>query len=187
MNHKIKKVFCFVAAAMLFAGVSQAGELFVWTDKHGKQHITDTEPPPSAKGKIERVGFRRSSPGEIRAWQNYENQRLSSRVAADERRNAIGHAYDARAEEARSAQAEIQAARDSRANRLRDVVGAVSDSGALGKYRDTIETMARNKEAQIRSGTDRPMSQSEDTRYHIREAVDQKIMEERIIHGDWRK
>lgn len=179
MNDMATRCFCLAIGLMFYAGICQAGELFVWTDKHGKQHITDTEPPPSAKKITDRVTFRRTSAYEVRAWQDSENRSLSRRVEADQRRSEQIQAVAARDEQKRS----VQDSRDKRADQLRAVVGAVAGSGALGSYRETIETMARNKEEQIRAGTDRPMSQAEDMRFHMRQEIDQRIREDRIING----
>lgn len=182
MKNKAKKIVCFAAATILLSGVCQAGELYIWTDKNGKQHITDTEPPASAKKLIDRVTYKRNSASEIRAWQSREDRSLAIREQADAIRSdriAADQARSDAASSARSSREAIQAERNARADQYRKVVDAVGGSRTFGAYGSTVENLTKIREEQIRNGTEPAYSVDKEIKYQQHQ-IDQLRMQSDI-------
>lgn len=157
-----------------------AGEVYIWTNAEGIKQITDTPPPESVKGKVEKETSRRDAPHEIANWQRKNKAAVDgaySKIQAQERIRQ----QNIESERARNSAATQVVTRDQRASQFesdaRKRLQFVRDQGVnLPQANiDMLEKTAAAKADQIRKGTDTPMPASEDAAFHRKQEIDSAL------------
>jgi hypothetical protein len=154
-----------------------AGEVYIWTNAEGIKQITDTPPPESVKGKVEKETSRRDAPHEIENWQRKNKAAVDgaySKIQAQERIRQ----QNIESERARnSAAAQAVAAGNQRADKAesdaKKRLQFVRDQGFNLPQADIdrLEKAAAAKADQIRKGTDTPISEREDIEFHMQQKI----------------
>lgn len=88
----MKKIGLIILSSFILYSPLFAGEIYIWTDKNGIKHITDTPPPAKTKGKVERESYRQETPAEIEAWKQKQAEaadRLYGKDQAERRASKL--------------------------------------------------------------------------------------------------
>ena len=129
-----------IAIAMCIAFPSGAGEIYMWIDKEGIKHISDT-PPPSRKGikMIDQMSFQKDSPEEIRQYQQEQKHRQIIEENQIERQKRINQYNE---------QVKKQREKIEEENRERELQRAREDLKSAEKYREELADDRRNAKSQ---------------------------------------
>ena len=164
-----------ILICIALASTALSQRVYFYKDEKGITTATTTPPLDNVQHEADSFG-KKSTPAEIEQF-NREQR------AAETRRESIRR-FNRNQEEARqqreSERRTVQDARDQRADQLKAVVGAVT-SDMPSSQRRGFEEAAQRKAEQIKAGTDKPISPSEDMRFHVEQEVRWQIEKDRIL------
>lgn len=157
----------------------QSGSLYHCVNSQGSVLLTDSPTDPDYKCTVA-ASFKDLTPQERAKKQREveaDRQRMRAAVEKQEANRRANQARQAQEESQRN----LQRSRNQRAEKLesdaRERLRAVRDAGFKlpQSHIDMLEKAAAIKAAQIREGTDKPMSEREDTEFHMRQEIESEI------------